>query len=216
MKNIRTNIIFTIIIIAISYNYISAKPAGVGMVEAADKVLDKQLPILKKIMEIISSKGVDASKALGAEAASVLAKGVADASKAFGVDAAGELEKAIADSADKFSSVGQGMVAVAGVGVAIYGITQLYPIGKEVATYICPSEEQKILNAERLEAAQCRLDLLRAEKSFRQCLVSNRLNPKRGFSGLPSDCEDVAEAFASMGGFNEVKQAMEFFNTFRK
>ena len=55
-----------------------------------------------------------------------------------------------------------------------------------------------------------------AEKSFRQCLVNNRSNPKRGFSGLPSDCEGEAEAFASMGGFNEVKQAMEFFNTFRK
>ena len=148
MKNIKTSVFSAMIILTIMYQgSVLTQPAGTAMVQELDKVLDKHLPILTKLLKSLSDKSVDAAKIVGIDAASALAKGAFDASKVAGVDAAGELAKGAVQTADKFSAVGHGMVNVAGVVAAVYSVTQLYPIGKEIASYVCPSEEQKILDA---------------------------------------------------------------------
>lgn len=100
------------------------------------------------------------------------------------------------------------------MGVAIYGVTELYPIAKEIASNVCPSEELKAQRAANLEQAEQRLAVLRAEKKFRQCVLNNQRDSERGPLGLPVVCEDAINAMALFGRYDDVEKAATFFKKY--
>lgn len=171
--------------------------AAKEIAESNAKIAETLAPAAIKIVEIGAPALVDSSKYIGAEAM-----------------------KALADSnvkiAEKIASVGHAGVAVAGVGVAIYGITQLYPIAKEIKESLSPNPKQEAQQKADTVAALERLDDVTAKREFRKCLSSNRTNPDRGPSGLPTVCEVAAEMFATAAGQNEVDRMTAVFNHYRK
>ena len=75
----------------------------------------------------------------------------------------------------------------------------LQPIAQDIKSYFLPSDKEKEERIASLEHAQESVQLIKARRAFRDCLIENRLNPDRGNSGLPSVCEPLAEAFAALG-----------------
>lgn len=118
------------------------------------------------------------------------------------------------EAAKQVAAVGTVGCVIAGVGVTAYSIAQLYPIGKEIASHLCPTEEQKIQQKANLEYAKQRLRLLEAEAEFRECLIKNRINHDRDTYGLPIVCEASAATLANLGKYHEVEQAIYYFNKY--
>lgn len=191
-----------IIIVTTAHKILSIEAAGVQAAREFGNQMTKQVPAISKAV-------TEASKQLGENAARGLGEGMVKASpdlgKNFGLKAA-----------EKVAEAGPAAKVIAGTLVGIYGVAQLYPIGKEIASNCFPGKEQKALSAERLKSAQQRLDLLDAERAFRQCLINNRLNTDRGNSGLPRVCEDAADALAFLGKYSDVEKAAAYFNKTRK
>lgn len=184
------------------------KPAGVAAVNAAGNVLKDNLPIVKEVTEVVTDGVVEVAGIVTdgvVETADILAPAAVNASAKIGVEAAKEL-----------AAVGKAAVVVVGIGVAAHSIVQLYPIGKEIVSNIRPSDELKAQRAASLKGALRRLNYLDAEEKFQNCLIEHRLNPDRGTSGLPRDCEAVAEIFGILGGRKEVDETTAFFNKCRK
>ena len=157
MKKIKISIFFAMIIFS-TKGYCFWNAAGTEFVKEANNTLNNHLPTLQEIMKTLGNNvtdaakvvGSDAAKSLGSDAAKELANVAVDASIGLGGDAASKLSSTITNAVDKLEPIGQGIVVIAGVGVAVHSVMQLYPIGKEIVSSICPSEEQKILNAKRL------------------------------------------------------------------
>lgn len=118
------------------------------------------------------------------------------------------------EAAKQLAALGALGFVVAGVGITAYSIVQLYPIGKEIASIVCPSDEQKIQRKLSLKSAQQRLQLLEAETEFRECLIKNRLNQDIGACGIPTICEAAAATFAHLGKYQEVEQAIYYFKKY--
>jgi hypothetical protein len=128
-----------------------------------------------------------------------------DASSNLGVEAATQVAKSV-----------HGFTVVAGVAVAIYGVTQLYPIGKEIYTTAFPSEEQEKAYAANLIAARKRLRYLQEEERFTNCIINFKAGSPRNHSGRPVECEDAATIFSELGGRHQVKEVTETFNEFHQ
>lgn len=204
MKNAKNVLFCTILIIATitsNYNYTMWNPAGTAAIEKAHTAFDD---LCKKYLPAITN----ASSQLGESTATVLGESVVKSSPLLG-------ENFGLKAAETLAAAGPTLTVIAGAVVAVHGVTQLYPIGKEIAAYIHPSEEQKKLSTERLKAVQQRLDLLDTENAFRQCLIKNRLIADRTSSGLPRVCQDAAETLAFLGKEAEVERATAYFNKIR-
>lgn len=158
-------------VVTTAYGY---KEMGVAGIQELGKVTETLIPLVTdgavKITESLGEKAISVSAQVGKEAAKELGSAAVDSSK-LGLQAI-----------EKVASVGNGMVVVAGVGVVAYSVTQLYPIGQDLVSYFCPSEEQKKLSAARLASAQYQLDVLNAESDFRKCLLTNWSAVDRGCS----------------------------------
>jgi hypothetical protein len=113
-------------------------------------------------------------------------------------------------SAKELAVVGQQFNKILAVGTAIYGVTQLYPIAQDVKSYWFPTMNQQLKEAMAMQ----RLQMIKAETSFRNCLIDNRFGA-RGRSGIPTVCERAAEMFATLGQREEVEQSIAYFNKCR-
>lgn len=170
-----------------------------GTVQTARVLTDGSVEIAK----ILADGTVETAKVLAPtaeEVTRIAGSSVVDASAKIGVESVKEL-----------AAVGQAAVFVLGVGVVIYGVTQLYPIAQDMKACVYPSEVQKTLQDVTLEQAKQKLELLKTESAFRHCLINNRHNPKREISGLPSVCQAAADSLALFGKYNEVDQATAYF-----
>lgn len=154
-KNAIFHATLIIAIITSNYNYTSFwKPAGTAAIKDADTLLKNHLPEIGKAV-------AKASLQLGENAVKELGEDMIKASPLLGANFG-------IKAAETLASAGPVLSVAAGTVVAIHGVVQLYPIGKEIASYCFPGKEQKALSAERLKSAQQRLDLLDAERAFRQ------------------------------------------------
>lgn len=192
--------------ISIASFFSKYQPLGTAAVEQACKGLDD---LSKSHLPTIGEIATNTSSQLGENAANVLSESVVKTSPLLG-------ENFGLKATEKLAAAGPALTVIAGAVVAVHGVTQLYPIGKEIAAYVHPSEEQKKLSRERLKAVQQRLDLLDAENAFRQCLIKNRLNADRAPSGLPRVCQDAAETLAFLGKDAEVERVTAYFNKIRQ
>lgn len=207
MKNIKKCILYMMTVLLVIPHYSMAglwRPAGEACVHAIDDTLTKQLPVFAKMIQDLTSSGCEMTKVLTdgtVEVTKVAGEAVVEASANIGVEAV-----------EKLADVGNLGVTVLGVAVAAYSIVQLYPIGKEIVSTICPSDAQKAQQEAELKSAQKKLQILDAEEAFRECLIKNRNNPNKGASGFPRTCEAAAEVYAFLGNYSEVEQARAYFN----
>ena len=147
------------------------------------------------------------------ESVSILAPAAVDATKAAGASFA-QAAANIGVEATKQVMPYMGPAIV--ICAVVHGAVELYPIAQDIKTYVCPSAKEKQDQIASLELAQERVQLIKARRGFRNCLIDNRLNPDRGRSGLPSVCEPLAEAFAALGERKEVDEATAYFNKCRE
>lgn len=143
---------------------------------------------------IFSEGLVKAAPIVGVDAANVVAVGAVEASQVLGTSGV-EAAKIGAQSIDKLAVVGQGLVAVAGVGTCIFAAVKVYEIGKDINALLNPTEEQK---ERKIKARESR-KLIEARVNFRDCLMKNHRLEKNQ-SGRPTVCEDMAKMFALIGG----------------
>src|SRR4029077_8895204 len=111
---------------------------------------------------------------------------VPEASKNLALDGAKEL----ANSADKFIAVAD--IAVVTIGLIMVA-KHVYYVGKDVASYMCPSEEKK----DRESKAQENFEKRIAKKEFRNCLIKNNKCSRNQF-GRPKECEQAAQLLCMM------------------
>ncbi len=159
-------------------------------VKTLDPITGKLTDCAVKTAEIISPAAVAASEGIGYKATQALA--------------------------DSITKVGTGGVIVAGVGVAVYGVTSLAPIAKEIKSAVCPTEKEIAQEKFAAENALERYDAISSRRKFRACLLNNRTNLERGPSGRPTICDEAAEFFAHFAGLDEVNKMTTTFNYFRK
>ena len=166
--------------------------------------------------------------------AGTMAVGMTDASRVVGVDAArilGEnglkIVKELAPELTKASSnigveaakhmgveAAKVIAPYLGAAVAVYGVTQLYPIGTEIYERNYPTEEQKALQETSLEASKRRLSLLKSDREYRECLLNimnKKIDAKINDQGRPAMCEEAASMLEMLGEQTEVDRMTEVF-----
>ncbi len=188
---------------------LSVAGKSLGLAEATQNIANASANIGIETAKILGPSAIETTKN-GVEISANLAKALeagstnlADASSSLGVQAAAKGAQAV-----------QGLTVVAGVAVAIYGATQLYPIGKEIYEATFPSEEQQKAYAGRLINARNKLRVLEAEEKFTECMLKSKSDALRNNSGLPFECEGSARIFAMLGGKNQIKDMTETFNEY--
>ncbi len=166
-------------------------PAGTAALKLGDQIITKHTPTFLKALEALNNVSAQIEP---------LSNKAVEASAKVGVEAA-----------TQFAEVGKQLTKVAGVGVAIYGVTQLYPIAKDIKSHWFPTTSQQL---KEIMAMQ-RLQMIKAETSFRNCLIDNRFGV-RGRSGIPMVCESAAEMFATLGQREEAERSIAYFNKCRE
>lgn len=79
--------------------------------------------------------------------------------------------------------------------LAIYCAAKLCVVAKDLYDYCYPSETQKAIT----QAAAKVNKLFRAKQGFRTCLMNNATSP-RNDSGIPTACQELANAFGAVAG----------------
>jgi hypothetical protein len=170
-------------------------PLGaIGTVDKAKEIVEVLVPVVENVTEqavniakIASPTVVDASRGIGAEAASKI--GV-EASKVF--------------------------APIGYAAVTIYGIHSLYPIGKEIYKETFPSEEEKDAKKVNAILSRKRLNFLETEEKFRNCLLNSKPGSKLNGSGRPEPCEESARLLELFGAESEVARMTAVFKKHNK
>ncbi len=85
-------------------------------------------------------------------------------------------------------------------------------IGLEIQKHYYPTIEQR----DHAEAVSVKFALVTAENEFERCLLENRNSTKRGLTGRPVACEEIAKMFGMMGGRKELDKITGIYNEYRK
>lgn len=105
-------------------------------------------------------------------------------------------------------------ITIVGATAGAFATTKLYPIGKEICELIFPTEDQRALQNAKVLASQNKLNLLKAEEQFRNCLLSCNANSQRNAAGVPTICEEAAQMLSKLGAQNEVDRMNRIFNKY--
>lgn len=110
------------------------------------------------------------------------------------------------------SIIAESIQAIIGAGSCIGAMVNVYEVGKDVKSYLCPSMEEQVRDLE----IQKQLELIELRRNLRTCLIENRKSTEKGLLGLPSQCENVAFLLGIMGSPDEVEKKMTVFKAFNK
>ena len=103
-----------------------------------------------------------------------------------------ELDK---ETQEKLAVYVERFIIAMGIVIGGYCAVKLGYAGKALWDYTYPSEAKKAA----LKAAFERTQILKAERTFTDCLMSNAW-ASRNESGIPTVCENLARAFAAVAG----------------
>lgn len=159
-------------------------PAGVAAVKTVDEVVNRHMPDIKKIADTLSTSGPEISKVALSDASKELSKGLVEASSKFGSEAAAILAPSLEIAAK-----------AAGVGVAVYTTYKVVGTVNDIYNYCNPDQEKQA----RIDAAAEAVDILKAKRAFRTCLMGNPRTP-RNDEGLPTICESFSNTYRLVAG----------------
>ncbi|HEX2977884.1 MAG TPA: hypothetical protein VHO47_02080 [Candidatus Babeliales bacterium] len=149
---------------------------------------------MKETADIFTGKIASAAPDIGLNAAKELASAGVESSKIV-VEGVNNAAKIGAQSVDKLAVAGQIIGVAAGVGICILAATQVYTVGKDIHSYLNPTDEE----IDRQLKARESFEALHAKREFRKCIMQNH-NHEKNESGHPVECEQLAKMFAAMSG----------------
>lgn len=200
MHTIKIKILYTMIIFAsLGWHHTSHALFG----------FQKEATIISEATKAVSDKIVEGNL----QTAALLSEGLSETTAQV-VAASNTLAEKTAEVADKLSGVADkitGVAAVvgtvAGIGICVNAAIQVYGVGKDVASYVSPSNEQKA----RALNYQEQYETLSIKRGLRACLIQ-AVNSERGSSGRPIACEEAARMFAIALGDQELDILTKTFN----
>ncbi|MBI2774735.1 hypothetical protein HYX58_01900 [Candidatus Dependentiae bacterium] len=204
MKNINNIIInafviFSIFICKSNYTYVGKSQLEVfcatinkSTILLADAAPNIGLNTAKELAPVIEK----ATRSVGVESAQIVADGVTNAAKIG------------AQSIDKLAVAGQIIGTVAGVGICVLAATQVVAVGKDLHSYLNPTDEE----IDKQQRARESYEALHAKREFRKCIMQNH-NHEKNESGRPAECEQLAKMFAAMNGKQALDEMTATFNS---
>lgn len=102
--------------------------------------------------------------------------------------------------------------SVAGAGACVKLAINVYTIGKDVASYVCPSEQRMA----DVRAIEKEIEVMALKKELRECLIKNRIGAQMGPIGAPVVCEDLIIMLSTRGKADVADKMMAVFNKVSK
>ena len=196
MKNIKATPCFVITFAIISISCAGSEKRDMG------ERLGKELG--EKLGAAIGKSITEAAPTLGANAAQFIGEAGKDISKNLAEGVATGLENGAANIG---TEAVQKLVPVAGAIAGIYALKEVVYIGKDLYQYNYPDEKEIALR----EAAQETIDVIRAKRGFRECLMQNARTAKNK-TGIPVNCEECGQKYSMTAGnmaFNDMAETFK-------